>query len=60
MASMRATSKVTLRALSHTVLAAAWGTTPSSARASVAWASISNQMRNLVCGSQMETIGSRA
>ena len=38
---------------------AAFGTTPRSARAVVACASISNQMRNLVSGDQMATISGR-
>ena len=39
--------------------AASFGMTPSSARASQAWASISNQMRNRVSGDQMATISGR-
>ena len=34
-------------------LAASFGTTPNCASASVAWASISNHMRNLVSGDQI-------
>ncbi len=41
------------------VLRASLGITPISARASQAWASISNQILNRVCGSQMETISGR-
>ena len=40
-------------------LAAASGITPSSAWASQAWASISNQMRNLFSGAQMAAISGR-
>ena len=39
--------------------AASLGMTPSSAWASAAWASISNQMRNRVAGSQIDTIAGR-
>ncbi len=39
--------------------AAAFGITPSSAWASAAWASISNQMRNFVSGDQIATISGR-
>ena len=35
------------------------GMTPSSARASAAWASISNQILKRVCGSQIEAISGR-
>ncbi len=38
---------------------ASFGTTPSSASLSVACASISNQMRNRACGSQIATISGR-
>jgi hypothetical protein len=59
MASMRSTSKVAFEPLSQTVSAACLGTTPRSASAVVAWASISNQIRNLVSGDQMATISGR-
>lgn len=49
--SMRATSKVAFLALAQTVLAASLGIVPSSASASAACASISNQILNRVCGS---------
>ena len=39
--------------------AACLGMMPSSAMASAAWASISNQMRKRVCGSQMAAISGR-
>ena len=53
-----------MRAISHlplaqTSLAASFGTTPSSASASQAWASISNQMRNRFSGSQILVISGR-
>ena len=54
--SMRSTSKAPR---SHTALAASFGMTPSSACASQACASISNQMRNLFSGSQMAVISGR-
>ncbi len=54
--SMRATSKAPL---SHTALAASFGMTPSSACASQACASISNQMRKRFSGSQMRAISGR-
>ncbi len=56
--SMRATSNSTSLAF-HTASAADFGITPSSACASQAWASISNQMRNLFSGSQILTISGR-
>jgi hypothetical protein len=59
MASMRATSKVASAPLRQIVSAASRGTTPSSARAVVACASISNQTRNLVSGDQMATMSGR-
>ncbi len=59
MASMRSTSKVASLPFSQTLSAASRGTTPSSARAVVACASISNQMRNFVSGDQMATISGR-
>jgi hypothetical protein len=40
-------------------LAASFGMTPSSASASQAWASISNQMRNFDSGDQTATISGR-
>ena len=46
-------------ALAQTVLAASLGMTPSSACASAACASISNQILKRVCGSQMEAISGR-
>ena len=49
-ASMRAMSKTASRPFSQTLAAASFGTRPSSAIASSACASISNQMRNFVCG----------
>ena len=57
--SIRAMSKVTLRALAQIVLAASFGITPSSACASAACASISNQILKRVCGSQIEAISGR-
>ncbi len=57
--SMRSTSKVTLPALSQMFFALSFGMTPISASASQACASISNQILNRVCGSQMETISGR-
>ena len=57
--SIRATSKVAALPFSQIVLAASFGMTPSSASASQACASISNQMRNLVSGDQMATISGR-
>ncbi len=47
------TSKTASLRLGPDRRAASFGTTPSSASAVVAWASISNQMRKQVCGSQM-------
>ena len=57
--SMRATSKVASLALAQIVLAASFGITPNSASASAACASISNQILNRVCGSQIEAISGR-
>ena len=57
--SIRSTSKVASLAFSQIFAAASFGTTPSSASASVACASISNQMRNRVCGSQIWAISLR-
>ncbi len=59
MSSMRATSKTAFLPFSQIVLAALFGMTPSSAMASAACASISNQMRNRVSGDQMATISGR-
>ncbi len=59
MASIRSTSKVAFEPFSQTVSAASFGTTPRLASAVVAWASISNQMRNLDSGDQMATISGR-
>ena len=56
--SMRATSNSASLAF-QIASAASFGMTPSSARASAAWASISNQMRKRVSGSQMLTISGR-
>ncbi len=56
--SMRATSNSASRAF-QTAAAAALGMTPSSAWASAAWASISNQMRKRVSGDQIATIAGR-
>ena len=57
--SIRATSKVAFLALAQIVLAASFGMTPSSASASAACASISNQILKRVWGSQMEAISGR-
>ena len=57
--SMRSTSKVAAPPFSQIVLAASFGMTPSSASASQACASISNQMRKRVSGDQMATISGR-
>ncbi len=57
-ASMRSTSKVTSFAF-HTASAFSRGMVPRSAMASPAWASISNQMRNLDCGAQTATMSGR-
>ena len=54
--SMRATSNLPF---SHSALAAAAGISPSSAMASQACASISNQMRNRFSGSQILAISGR-
>ncbi len=59
MASMRATSNVAALPLSQIFFAAALGMMPSSAMASAACASISNQMRNLVSGDQIAVIAGR-
>ncbi|CKZ21950.1 Uncharacterised protein [Mycobacterium tuberculosis] len=57
--SIRSTLKVASLALAQMVLAASFGIVPSSASASAACASISNQILKRVCGSQMETISGR-
>ena len=57
--SMRATSKVMCPAFSQIAFALALGITPISASASQACASIWNQMRNRVCGSQTATMAGR-
>ena len=57
--SMRATSKMASLPFSQIVLAASFGMMPSSAMASAACASISNQMRKRVCGSQIAAISGR-
>ncbi len=59
MASMRATSNVAALPFSQIFFAASFGTMPSSAMASAACASISNQMRNLVSGDQIAVISGR-
>ena len=59
MASMRATSNTASRPFAHTVSAALLGTTPISASAEVACASISNQMRKRVSGDQIAVISGR-
>ena len=56
--SMRATSNSTSFAV-QTAAAFSAGITPSAAWASQAWASISNQMRNLVSGDQIATMSGR-
>ena len=48
-----------LPGLLQIALAASFGMTPISASASQAWASISNQMRKRVCGSQIAAICGR-
>ena len=53
-------SNFALRAFSQIFAAASLGMTPSSASASAAWASISNQMRNLVSADQIAVISARA
>ena len=57
--SMRAVSKTAFEPFSQIVSAASRGTTPSSANAVVACASISNQMRKRVSGDQIATISGR-
>ncbi len=55
-ASIRSTSKAPF---SHMIRAASAGITPSAASASIACASISNQMRKRVSGAQIATISAR-
>ena len=58
--SMRATSNLAaLRPLSQIFFAASFGTMPSSAMASAACASISNQMRKFVSGDQIAAMSGR-
>ena len=57
--SIRATSNWASLPLAQMVLAASFGITPSSAWASAAWASISNQILKRVSGSQMAAISGR-
>ncbi len=57
--SIRSMSKVTFFAFAQIVFAASFGITPSSAWASAACASISNQILNRVCGSQIAAISGR-
>ena len=57
--SIRATSNLALPPLSQIFFAAAFGTMPSSAMASAACASISNQMRKRVSGDQIAAISGR-
>ena len=59
MASIRSMSNFALRPLSQIFFAAAFGMIPSFAMASAACASISNQMRKRVCGSQIAAISGR-
>src|SRR5215831_16299774 len=54
-----AISKVASLPLAQITLAASFGTMPLSARASVAWASIWNQIRKRVWGSQIAAISGR-
>jgi hypothetical protein len=56
---MRSTLKVAFLALAQIVFAASLGIVPSSASASAACASISNQILKRVCGSQIEAISGR-
>ena len=58
-ASMRATSKAASLPLLQIVSAASFGTTPISASAVVAWASISNQIRKRLSGDQIAVIAGR-
>ena len=57
--SMRSTSNTASLPFSQILRAASFGTTPSSASASVAWASISNQILKRVWGSQIWAISLR-
>ena len=57
--SMRSTSNTAFLPLAQMVAAASFGITPSPAMASAAWASISNQMRKRVWGSQIAAISGR-
>ena len=57
--SMRAISNCAALPFLQIFFAAAFGIMPSSAMASAAWASISNQMRNRVCGDQIAAICGR-
>ena len=57
--SMRAMSNCAALPLAQIFFAAAFGIMPSSAMASAAWASISNQMRNRVSGDQIAAISGR-
>ena len=57
--SMRATSNLASLPLAQIVLAASFGMTPSSAMASAACASISNQMRKRVSGDQIAAMSGR-
>ena len=57
--SIRAMSNLAFLPLSQIFLAAAFGTMPSSAMASAACASISNQMRNRVSGDQIAAMSGR-
>ena len=59
MASMRSTSNLASLPLAQIVLAASFGMTPSSAIASAACASISNQILYLVSGDQIAVIAGR-
>jgi hypothetical protein len=57
--STRAASNLAALPFSQIVFAAAFGIMPSSAIASAAWASISNQIRNRVSGDQIAAICGR-
>ena len=57
--SIRAMLNLAFLPLSQIFFAAAFGTMPSSAIASAACASISNQMRNRVSGDQIATMSGR-
>jgi len=58
-ASIRAISNLAVLPLPQIVFVASFGINPSSAMASAAWASISNQMRNRVSGDQIAAICGR-